>query len=60
MNTFTKIASVVFGLVAVVHVLRLVNGWTVQVGPQVVPLWASYVFIAFGLLMAWGLWREAK
>ena len=60
MKIFTKIAAVFFTVFAVVHILRLVEGWPVQVGGIVVPLGASYVIAGVAAVMAWGLWRESR
>lgn len=42
----TKIYLIVSGgifcLVAVAHLIRLVNGWSVEVGPWAAPLWVSW------------------
>ena len=45
------ISGSIFGLVALLHLLRVVYGWTVQVGAWVVPEAASVVtmIVAVGL-----------
>lgn len=56
---FTTIAVAVFGLIALLHLLRLFVGWELVVTGFVVPVWWS----ALGLVIAGGLalmvWREA-
>jgi hypothetical protein len=56
---FTTIAVAVFGLIALLHLLRLFVGWELIVTGFVVPVWWS----ALGLVIAGGLalmvWREA-
>ena len=60
MKPFTTIASVIFSLVAVLHVLRLIFGWQAVIDGLVIPMWASVV----GLIIAGGLaimlWRESR
>ena len=51
MRPFTKLAAVVFALVAIVHLFRLTLGWEVLVAGIVIPMWMS----ALGFLVAAGL-----
>jgi len=48
---FATIAAVIFALVALLHLLRLVMGWSVVIGSWTVPMWVSWV----GLVIAGGL-----
>jgi hypothetical protein len=50
-KTFATIAAVIFALVALLHLLRLVMGWSVVVDSWTVPMWVSWV----GLVVAGGL-----
>ena len=50
-KTFTMIASVIFGVVALVHVLRIFLGWSAVIGGWNVPMWLSWI----GLVVAGGL-----
>ena len=49
-RTFTIIASVIFGLVALFHV-RIFLGWPAVIGGWTVPMWFSWI----GLVVAGGL-----
>jgi hypothetical protein len=48
---FATIAGVIFALVALLHLLRLVMGWSVVIDSWMVPMWVSWV----GLVVAGGL-----
>ena len=48
---FTIIASVIFGVVALFHVLRIFLGWPAVVGGWTVPMWVSWI----GVIIAGGL-----
>ena len=50
-KTFTIIASVIFGVVALFHVLRIFLGWPAVIGGWTVPMWLSWI----GLAVAGGL-----
>lgn len=54
---FVLLASIIFSLVAIAHLLRAAKGWPVRIGPYSVPLWLSWQgFVAATLLAAWGWW----
>lgn len=59
MRPVPAIAAGVFGVVAIVHLLRLYFGWEVRVADIFIPHWVSIL----GTLVAGGLaallWREA-
>jgi hypothetical protein len=46
-RSFLLVSSSLFALIAIVHALRLLFGWTVTVGGWTVPVWVS----AVGLLI---------
>jgi hypothetical protein len=50
-RTFTIIASAIFGVVALLHVLRIFFGWPAVIGGWTVPMWLSWI----GLVVAGGL-----
>ncbi len=60
MKRFSTIAVVVFALVALVHLVRIIQGWEVIVNGITMPLWVSVVgtIIAGGLAIL--IWREAQ
>jgi hypothetical protein len=53
---FILVATVIFGFVAVMHLLRIMGGWPVVLAGHDVPMWVSYIGLAIGGgLMAWGI-----
>jgi len=42
-RTFSLVAGVVFGLVALAHVLRIILGWSIVIQDLSVPMWASWI-----------------
>jgi hypothetical protein len=60
MKPFTRIAAVLFALIALIHLLRLFVGVEVVVHGVMVPQWVSIpgFIIAAGLAVM--LWREAQ
>ncbi len=57
---FTTIAIFIFGLVAFLHLLRLLLGWKIVIEGAEISMWASVVgcIVAGGLALM--LWRESK
>jgi len=57
---FTMLAVVVFGLVALVHLLRLVYGWEATINGAAVPMWASILALVVSGGLAVVLWQESR
>ena len=45
-RTYLWFSGTIFGVVAALHVLRLVNGWPFQVGPFILPVVLSWAGVA--------------
>ena len=56
---FTKIASMFFVVLAVMHLLRLVLGITIIAGGFVLPIWLSLFGVLIPSALAILLWLEA-
>ncbi|MGH7474548.1 MAG: hypothetical protein ACREJW_11445 [Candidatus Methylomirabilales bacterium] len=42
-RAFLAVSGTVFGIIAILHLLRLLYGWHAQIGNFVVPTWLSWV-----------------
>jgi hypothetical protein len=52
---YALVSSLIFAAVAAAHLLRLLNRWTVQVGPYSVPMSVSWIGLVIAtLITAWG------
>ena len=60
MKTGSLLAIIVFTIVAVAHLLRLVDGTQIVVGSTSIPMWVSYVGILVPGLIAFLLWKETR
>lgn len=55
-----RIASVIFGLISIAHLIRLIIRPEVLVGGYLIPLWPSALaFLILGGLSLW-MWRLAR
>jgi len=50
-KTYAAIAAAIFGLVALLHLLRLLMGWSIVIEAWTVPMWLSWI----GLVVAGAL-----
>ena len=57
---FLLIAGVVFGLVALAHVLRIVLGWSIVIQDLSVPMWASWIAVIVMGYLAYEGFRLAR
>ncbi|MBA5249402.1 MAG: hypothetical protein FE834_07770 [Gammaproteobacteria bacterium] len=54
MNNYRVISGVVFAIVALAHLLRIIDGWVITVNGQVAPMYISYLgFAVTGMLAIW-------
>lgn len=60
MKPFSLIAAAVLALVALLQLLRVIQGWSVVVGGLAIPLWASALACLIAAVLAAMVWREAR
>ena len=57
---FTLIAAIIFGIMALLHIYRLVTDFQVVLGSHVMPQWLSIVGILVTGILSIGLFRESR
>ena len=60
MKPFTRIAAVLFGIIALAHLYRIVRPFEVTIAGQILPQWASIAGLAVASGLSLMLWREAR
>jgi hypothetical protein len=61
MSAYAAITALIFAIVALAHMLRIINQWAVQIGPLSVSMSVSWVgFIVAALLAIWGFMQLAN
>jgi hypothetical protein len=54
LHAYLVISGIIFGLVAILHLVRLVRKATVQFGSKVIPMWISWGgLVVAAALCAW-------
>lgn len=55
-RAYLAISGLLFGIVAALHLLRVVNGWAVEIGPWSAPMAVSWLGTIFpAVLCVWAL-----
>ena len=52
-RSFSLITSILFSLIALLHAVRLLQGWQVTIGSAVLPLWVSWIGLAISGFLAY-------
>jgi hypothetical protein len=51
---YSRLASIIFAIVALVQLVRAVSGWPITVGATTsIPLWASWVVCVVAGVLSW-------
>lgn len=60
MKPFTKTASVIFGIGALIHVFRLFYPFRVSIGGNDIPIMGSIGAIIIAAILCYKLWKESN
>jgi hypothetical protein len=54
-TSYVMASAIIFTVVGLVHLLRAIQGWPVELGAWLIPVWVSGVaFVLSGGLALWG------
>jgi len=59
-NQLLLIASVIFGVVGFLHLLRSLFGWEAVIGNFNVPLYFSYIAVVVAFYLSFSMYRASK
>jgi len=59
-RTGLRVASVIFGIFAIGHLLRLINQVQVTVGTHTIPMGVSWIALVVAVILCVWLWRLAS
>ena len=55
LNYYAAVSALIFAAVAIVHLIRILRGWAVHIGPYAVPMSLSWIGLVIAALLAiWG------
>ena len=58
-NTYLTVTATLFVTVGIVHLLRIIFGWSVEIGSWNIPFWVSWLALfASGALAYFGLTQK--
>jgi len=60
MKPYSKFASALFGIAALIHVFRLFYPFRISIGGNEIPIGGSVGVIIVALILSVGLWKESK
>ena len=60
MKPFTRLATLVFALVALIQLVRVVLGWEVSIAGVAIPAWASVIAFLVAATLAVMVHRESR
>jgi hypothetical protein len=64
-RNYLLISAIIFAFFALLHLVRVIAHWSVQIGTATFPLWGSWVALAIGItLSVWAFrlmsdWRRS-
>ena len=59
-NKLLLIASVIFGVVGFLHLLRSIFGWEAVIGNFNVPLYFSYIAVVVAFYLSFSMYKASK
>lgn len=59
-NNALMLASAIFGIVAVLHLIRAVLSWEASIAGWNVPIWLSYIAVVVAGYLAWTMYSAGK
>ena len=60
-TAYLAISGSIFGLVSLLHLMRILLDWNFEFGPYLFPEWVSYFgFLGAGILCIWGIGSSLK
>ena len=59
-NQSLRIAAFIFGLIALLHLLRSILGWPAVIGTFNVPLYFSYIGVVVAGYLSWLMYNASR
>ena len=59
-NQSLTLASIIFGVIALLHLLRSIFSWPASIAGFNVPVWLSYIAVIVAGYLAWHMYDAGK
>jgi len=59
-NQSLMLAAFIFGIIALLHLLRAIFSWPARIANFEVPLWLSYIAVIVAGYLAWHMYSASK
>ena len=59
-NQSLQLAAVIFGIIALLHLLRSILSWPARIADFDLPLWLSYIAVVVAGYLSWHMWNASK
>lgn len=59
-KTYLNVVGVIFAIIAILHLLRIFNGWQAQIGSFVAPMWLSWVALVVAAYLSYVSFKLRK
>ncbi len=56
-KTFLTVSGTIFGIMALLHLLRILSGWPARIGTYDVPMWPSWVAVVLAGYLTFSAFR---
>ena len=57
-KTYMRASTAIFGVVALFHLLRVINGWSIEIGGWMVPGLASWIALIVAGTLAYNGYKQ--
>lgn len=57
-KTYMTVSTAIFGLLALLHLARILFGWDAVIGGWLVPMWVSWVALVIGGYLAYTGYKQ--
>lgn len=51
-RNYLLISAIIFALLALLHLVRVITHWSVQIGTVTFPLWGSWLVLVIGITLS--------
>ena len=50
-RNYLLISAILFGLIAILHLVRVIGNWSIQIGTAMFPIWGSWLALLIAAML---------